>query len=769
MAIQIRSIGANRDAVSISLSASVSESPAKLTIVTLSGDTISSASSAASISSTAGIAFNGQLVSYSNRYEQGKYLSTKEYIDNSINLDQKCIVLFRRGLGGSARIVTKTVRVPFASVSYRNGSVTFSFGSKDINLSVQRLGGNSAAGLGFEEWSSNPCDSSNVTYPASQALSIIGAPGVFGASTMQCSYEGTYRSVLSSIYSDLGVGYWWDWRGGGIRVIDGSIGFSVPTQGCGILSAENGATRMGVVSQSSWAFSRWPGLKTSQGTGTITTNNYFEVSPEKHPNYPTDDEILEQACPALRTYNSLINRNFRDLGYDVLAKLDISTSTLPPLFQKWLKDKFNFSESKTLKQSLYEFLNIEGNGQFYLAMPLKSNTTADEKEFVLEMFYKYDDNNNNNYSSGNEFKFQRLETSYNPEISQRGKNKYGNTYEDENNIVRKGHWRSVQYFIGGDTDATDFNLAVEDCIKQVSHDVICDIFDSKDLPSFSETVEEKPISINSINSNSFGTVSEYLSPGQKLRNQIENQGKVIIFVKSPRFNISVARGGTKENPNDIRETYDYEDPNNIPESPPSPEKPELEDPCEDIIPNLSNPNLNLELNDGIIDGPKLTPGLENAFGQSYEISCNGKKIEIILPSESRLKVVRTIRAEYFAATRSGVKDATNTWFKAGGISSNYGLSHSVAITDITPDENEVISSYTIPSALGGAGVKWLKTAQAECDGFFLPIIPGLESLSATLDSRGLRVSYSYKEIPAKPKPIRGLNSIARSNTSITFS
>ena len=292
MAIQIRSIGANQNAVSVSLSASVGSSPAKLTVVTLSNISNVLSQSLRGVTSVCGISFVGQLVSYSTRYEQGKNLLTSEYIDNSITLDQNCIVLFRRGLGGRPFVISKTVTVPSVNVIYNNGQVSFEFGSRNLPVSVQRFGGSSAGGLGNEEWTSNPCESSNVTYVATQALAIIGAPSPQGAAQMKCSYEGTYRSVLSSIYSDLGVGYWWDWSGGGIQVINGSVDFKVPTQGCGILSSESGATREGVSSQSSWSFVRWPGLKTSEGTASITNNDYFKVSPQEHPNYPTDNQIL---------------------------------------------------------------------------------------------------------------------------------------------------------------------------------------------------------------------------------------------------------------------------------------------------------------------------------------------------------------------------------------------------------------------------------------------------------------------------------------------
>jgi hypothetical protein len=764
MAIQIRSIGANRDVVSASLSASVGGgSPAKMTVVTLTSSDDGSYTD--SIGSVAGIPFNGQLVSYSRRYEQGKRLLTREYIDNSVSLDQKCIVLFRRGLGSKAFVVSKAVNVPYANVSYDRGRVNFNFGARQINVSVQRFGGNAAGGLGDEEWSSNPCESSNVTYRASQALSIIGAPGIGGASSLKCSYEGTHRSVLSSICSDLGVGYWWDWRGGGIKIFSQSVGFGVPTNGCGILSSELGATRIGVSSQSSWAFSRWPGLLTSEGTSSITSNDYFDVSPVKHPNYPTIDQILEEACPALKIHNALANKNFADLGYKVFANINISTVGLDPKFAKRLYEKYNFSTEKSFRDSLYEYLNIQGEGDFYLAVQLPSSSPR--AEYTSELYYPYDDVKDNNFTAGNEFTFKKLEISYNPSPSQRGKNIYSSTYEDQNGLIRRGHWRSVSHYVDGDKDAPDFDLAVEDCVKTVPHDVICDIFDNKVLPAGDEEVTSRPITLSSFGQ---GEESVFLSEGQKLRDQMENQGKVIIFVKRPRYPISIAIDSAQINPNDVTETYDYVDPNDIPEPQPLDDKPEIKDPCADIVPNLLNSNLNLEINDGIIDGPKLTSGIKSAYGSQYIIRCNGKEIKIVFPSETDLRVVRTTKAEYFVSRRQGTAGATNSWYFAGGISSNYGLSHSVVVTDITPSENEVVSEYTVPAPIGGVQrIKWLKTAQAECDGFFLPIVPGLESLSATLDSRGLRVSYSYKEIPAIPKSIRGINSIKRTNTSVTLS
>ena len=460
--------------------------------------------------------------------------------------------------------------------------------------------------------------------------------------------------------------------------------------------------------------------------------------------------------------------DFRSLGYNVIGEIIVSTDALDSETTKWLQNNYNFPTDQSFEKSLYEYLNIDGEGKFYLATKLNSDLSKDE--YTQELFYNYDGNNNNNFTSGDEFTFKKIETTFNPQPTQRGKNKYANTFEDQNNLVRRGYWRSVSHYVDGDKDAEDFSLAVEDCIKTVPHGVICDIVDVKTNQS-----SVPPIVVNGPPGEGEGEVEgegegEFLSSIRTLKKQIEEEGKVIIFVKKPRYTISIIRGGSEKNPNDIPDVYDYEDPNNIPEPQPSRDKPEIRDPCEDIVPNLMNSNLNLEINDGTINGPQLTSGLEDSMGLSYKISCNGKNINVVMPSKSRLKVVRTTKAEYFAARRTGVAGAINKWSFAGDISSQYGLSHNVIVTDITPNENEPETEFTVPASIGGrGGIKFLKTAQAECDGFFLPIVPGLESLSATLDSRGLRVSYSYKEIPEQPKPIRGVNSIKRSNTSVTLS
>ena len=747
MAIQIRSIGANRDVVSVSLSASVSDSPAKLSVTTL-GDR---AYRNSSIGSIGGISFAGQLVSYSTRKEQGKTLTTHEYIDNSVYLDQSCIVLFRRGLGGKPINVVKTVRLPGIQVGYDRGVVTFSFRSQLRDIVVQRYAGYSSSGLGQEDWSSNPCDSSNVTYAAGQALSIIGAPGFFSGGGFRCSYEGTFRSVLSSIYTDMGVGYWWDWTKNKIVMIrNSSIGFSVPREGCGILSLDYGATREGVSSQSSWSFERWPSRKTEEATATITQNKHFEVDPIKHPNYPTVDEILEKACPPLSTYRNLISGNFKKLGWSIVSEFVFPTSISDRRWEEYLSSTFNLDlKNQTFKEALYEYLNIEGEGTFYLAYQL--NNDIPQPESTSELYYGYDsDYESDSSSDGDEFSFRKITTSFNPEQTQRGKNPYASTFEDQNGIIRRGLWRGVSEHVYGDTDAEDFALSVEDCIKTVPHDVLCKLVDRKVLPDLVFMVpKENP---------SESVASKYSS----LKEDIELTGKQIIFVKSPRFSITVLGGGSETNPNDLSDVFDYEDPNAIIDQPPAEDKPEIVDECADVVPNLNNPNLDIQ-------DEELKPGLASATGEMHKITCNGKTITVVMPSFSKYKIVRSTTSEFFRARQTGFAAAINSWKMNGGTRSDYGLSHRVSITDITPDENEAFSSFDVPSQIGGASTKWLQTLSAECDGFFLPIVPGLDSLSASLDSRGLRVSYSYKEIPIRPTTFRITNSIKRVNSSSTAS
>jgi hypothetical protein len=757
MAIQIRSIGVNKDIVSLSLSASVSDSPAKLSVTTL-GDRGFNRSNIRGIS---GIEFIGQLISYSTHKEQGKFLTTYEYIDDSVTLDQKCIVLFRRGLGGRPINVAKTISVPVVNASYDRGRVSFDFGIKNLNIVVQRQAGYSAGGLGQEEWSSNPCDSSNVTYNANQALAIIGAPKI--SENLRCSYEGTYRSVLGSIYSDAGIGWWWDWRKNKIVPIkDGSIKFSVPQDGCGILSLDYGATRDGVSSQSSWFFERWPTKQTQEAALNVTDNRHVSISPTLHPNFPTDNEVLEKVCPPLSIHNALTNGDYRKLGYDVLSKIELSLSVTDPKWLNFLSTKFNFDSKNTnFRDAIFKYLNIDGDGDFYLAYPLNNNTQS--KEYTQELYYPYDESYDFNDSGGDEFNFKKIQTSFNPPPSQRGKNPYSSTFEDQNNIVRKGYWRSVSEHVSGDVEAADFAQAVEDCIKQVTHDLICQIYDQRSLPA-----EDAPVTLVAPTTNNEEN-GGYVPSGERLRKQIEQDGKVIIFVKRPRYNIAIVSESESENPNDLTEVYDYEDPNAILDPVPPQDKPDIVDECADIVPNLINPNRDVVINNGSENSAELSPGLEHARGKSYSINCNGKSIKVVMPSMASFKAIRAIKSEYSVSNQTGYAQAINSWGFSGPINSDYGLSHNVIVTDVTPNENEPFTSFEVPAAIGGNGQKWLSTLSAECDGFFLPIVPGLGSLSASLDSRGLRVSYSYKEIPIRPKPSRLINSSKRNNTSNTFS
>jgi hypothetical protein len=332
----------------------------------------------------------------------------------------------------------------------------------------------------------------------------------------------------------------------------------------------------------------------------------------------------------------------------------------------------------------------------------------------------------------------------------------------------------VSVWVEGNTNSSEFDNAVQDCFVSVGHDIFCSLFDefegyewinleSSSGESFSSDSDEE----GSFSKTEFageGGEKQIINPGS-LRFKIETEGFKIVYVKEPKKEMSRSGGlgGYHRNFNDTPDLAGYVDPNTISNEFQEKELEEISEkdkefnnPCKSVIKDFDN-DISYDDTD---NAPE--PGLLNDDGLGMTVSCNGQNVLIVFPSMSDYRVVRRVTAQYSKTIQTGNTSPSNKWKKSGGVSSN-ALSHAVNITDITPGETDINEENYSTQAGGMASP--LKMFSATCDGFFLPIVPTLESMTATVDSAGLLVSYSYKDIPFKPKLERNLLSSVRTNIS----
>jgi hypothetical protein len=751
MAINIKSIGANKDIISVSLSASVTDAPAKMSITVLDygtgpgGTSYVAPSFGSTILNFNGITFAGSLLSVSSNKEQGKKYTTYQYIDGSIYLDQNCIVLYRRGLPGASRVnVCKKIRVNRLRTTVGRNGVSFSIQQKDESYCVKRYSGKSAEGLGTEDFTINPCQQSDVKYDPNEALAIIGAPGV-SSGDLEVSYEGSYRSVLSSIYNDFGLYFWWDWRytqpSKALKSFSGSIKIptTLPDSGCGVLSSTRGWTREGTYTSSTWVLARQTEYSNTTGSASIIKHDAFSVAPLLQWRYPSARWWLYMNIQAAKIADAVNYRNFGLLGmidYGTLSVPGASFGSDGSIGKwEWLYKKFNFNWNLDLRSNLLNALNLPGGGYFALVGNIDN---FKDPEFNQELFYPYPYLNstkrNGSLASGS---LKIVSTEYDPPMVRRGLNPLSDTFEDRSGTVRFGHWRSVSAWVDGeDEDMLAFDKAVQHCFSQVSADIFIAIFDEDNGYNFI---------------NEGGQEVAVPAPGS-LRESIEIDGLQIIYVQRPYLSIFPYQGGLKHW-GDYTETAGYQDPNSFEEyynqerialEKAAEEDDEFDDPCESIITEYDDET---EYDD-TDDPSRPKPGLTGYGSSGYFVSARGGGSFVVLPSWSALQVVRKTSAQYTEVLEQGNTNPSNVWIRSGGISSS-ALSHTVNIIDISPGTYDVNEKKYAAEA-GGSDTP-LQTYSATCDGFFLPVVPTLQSMTATVDSGGLFVSYSYKDIPFKPK------------------
>lgn len=757
MAIQIQYPAI--DAVSVQLSASRG-SPAKLIVTGGSSGRI-------------GVPFAGKTIGSGSEIAVGRDFTITEHIDNSIYLDQNNIILFRRGMPSVKIVKCMNIVVPQVIISGNAFGASVTFRDITRTFCVDRLRGIDT--IGEEDWAENPCAGSQTRYPALQALAIIGAPS---SGNFLCSYEGQYRSVLSSIYSDMGCAYWWNFAGGGIGMVCGSGGGDYgPKSGCNIISSVNGSTLEGSRTHSSFVYMRSQAEELRNTSFTRTNWGTFSSSPKYGVLYPTNREILRSIWGGIDAYDDLVAGVPPSSDYingGIMSLPDISEDKIISEFQS----KFGWNPNKSTEENWSRILGIPdirsdawGNitngddvsaGLCFLVRktPPKFNRTT-----ALELYYPYDGLSSASLASASisssALRIVNTSVVVTPQASYRGYDTAcKSTPDDITGNTGMGYWRSAQLWSPDDAEEgiEDFsnsklslNLqeALADCVINVSSEPwlwLEGVKISRSVGS-DDPASKKDIMDEYNKGNMEGT----------LRYNIK-RGWSIVWIRPPRLAVTFDKI-TGINCSDLQSVAGYVNPNEIVVSP-------AQITSENGLSGTCGGPIKEWMEDyGVIGDKDLEadqeykPGLEHAMADGIELSCGDSSKIVYFPSMSDLHGVVKVTSSF--AAQAGLGDnigAGYGWLAIGNRSSKEGLQHTISITDVTPDNGAGL--INIPNNIGGGSIGYSKYTATD---FCCPIDGMLESLSASIGQDGISVSYSYRGL----SPMPGMTQVRVANKALS--
>lgn len=759
MAIRILNVGAAAGVLSVSFNKGIRGEPGKMVVKKIGSGTASFGGSAPTQIGGFSLGGNWKLISSMTGEEPGGSVTTQEFIDGSYILDIKNIILFKRNINGTDATysVTKTVKIPSVSFSFNGGGGSFTITMIDKNITVERKKSNSTSGgiLGQEEWSSNPCEPSAVSYPCSEALSLIGVTGAGGSA--DCSFEGSYRSVLGNIAAKLGKTWYWD--GTGPRFFDSSNQNSLPDapgDPCTVYSKQTGQTLEGSMSIASWTYQRLK-VPNRSAKRTVEVYEYPHTDATLHPEYPTDQQFINDTVPSLQEHDAYVAANgfnygpLKKLGHEITDDYTMMFATfvfqISLDFMNTFGIPYSASSGGGLREAVFAAMGVREEYTRWGTSGLVRivggwSKKYYEKEPTSEIFYQAPTINSHTFT-GSGTNWKTVDVTVEPSPERRGLNRFADTYEDENGIVRIGTWRGVSVDVkeaepGTGTDSEAWGMAVADCMGGVSGEVLRYVMDG--ALAFKE------------NRGNF-------------KNLLDN-GYQIWYIVPPNWPIVVGSGAGGDddngniNNNDATQTADYVDPNELPpvineeQQETEDEAKEYDDPCEDLIQKAADDEADGDDEPIIVGEKDKRPGLTSAAGTRYSYTVNARNVRgsvtFVTPSQSSFqwKVKTTYQ---FSIIAEGTTDVSNVWTKTGSIDATGDvLNHSIVVTEI-PSPEQVEEEVDVPEASSSTGP--VPVAEYVVNGFYLPTDhPALDSLSATLDPQeGLVVSYRYKGV--RPQPV----------------
>jgi len=748
MAIQVKNpfIGA----ISISLSTSRT-SPSKCTVIGGSG--------------AIGVPFAGQAVGGGVEIGVGKNFSITEYLDNSVYLDQNNIILFRRGMPSREIYVTKAIRVPRLSVSGGTGGASVRFYDELRDITVERRAGTGIGILGSEGWADNPCAGSAVRYGANEATSMIGAPSV---GNFLVSYEGQYRSVLSSIYGDAGYSFWWNFTSAGIALIQGTPtggAKGLPKTGCNIISSAYGETKEGTRSHTSLTYQN--GLSEQIRSTSFSRRSFhsFSVSPINGVLWPSEEELNNQFTGGVwYKYQALRgSRSLREFGLYVVGSLALPKPSRD-LTKEWrqavswnddLSQEENWNNILGIPKKRVSLLTnqtipvnwsyLDGDIMLVKAHPPFTNRVTQTEFYYPHRSVSYQGRLGagpvgeagtspiGDFTTSTSASLSIVDFSYQtqPHASARGANPCQQDPEYLTGRARTGHWRGVSFWSPDDAeegirDNSDFwfglacQEAIADCYQALNTAAWTQLeallnpkMDKNDPPS--------------------GTISNLIKWGYQ-----------VVWVKPPNDNISINWSAGWVNCNDLGDVSGYKSPNDLTNEPIS-RRPTIyfKGSCRSPVEEIQERDQE-ELQDPMIDAKNIEPGLIHAIANGCVITCNGYSKRFVAPSRAPYIVTGELSVNYDIRSKvnAGQIGAGNEFLQSGPLRSTGGsLTHTVSVTDVTPPDDG--SPINVPSSHGGGKIGWAKYTAID---FCCPITSFLETLSATLSSEGFTATYSYRDI-----------------------
>jgi hypothetical protein len=406
-------------------------------------------------------------------------------IDGSYFLDQTYILLFRREFSGflSSKKIIKTKKiirdVPITEVQYNadGGSIIREFLQRDIPFNISSpvhsyygRRGNIVI-VGDESFSDNPCSSGDVTYLASIVLGLARvSTDILNSGYYRISYQGSLRSVLSSICNDFGCRWFWNPFSNRIEIksaANASSGVPDGGAGCNVVSSTYRSTIEGTFSNSVITY------RTINGRGVYdskkTTESVIKLKPNqmllnKDFNENTTRRILFDACPAYESQYNFDNGFWAFFGKDIHGKVSFGSEDEGKIkaFYDAVRAQYNIKESSTIEEALGKLFKTKFSFSYlYYANDIDSSIklTSYKKwrqASPFDIYYAY--SNNDNKSSDNYSKSITNNTlTSNPQPKKMVVD--GKAYE--------GFFESIESEVWSDGDDTSFGSAQSSFIVNI--------------------------------------------------------------------------------------------------------------------------------------------------------------------------------------------------------------------------------------------------------------------------------------------------------------
>lgn len=285
----------------MTLSSNFSNSPSKLTLNIVNETGTYSTPNLNSRQSIrfGGFNFNGLVWSYSFNNTSDERSLEVQIIDNSIQLDRKYVILWKRGLlgrNGTGSNVSKEIDLSDESTlvpSLKGSSFAYldftevQLGKASVTRTVYSQSatwvGDSLL-LGREKWPDSKCDIPDTYYTFNDLKSALpfAVKNAPNNSTLQATYEGSLREVLSSWCADLGYDFFWDYSSDSLyfyNVAHGISSLPLSLQSSNIISKTQSSSLEGTYRQYAVAYTARPKEPLKELSGSRTLKSTHNVSP----------------------------------------------------------------------------------------------------------------------------------------------------------------------------------------------------------------------------------------------------------------------------------------------------------------------------------------------------------------------------------------------------------------------------------------------------------------------------------------------------------